>query len=95
MLNDDTGLGEDNTHEDDDEGRVPLAFYIPLHHPPSLHQGLISPPLVPAGIWSFWQNPLESGGIKFGRKACYFFSFQCLLFWQNLGILELRWECSM
>jgi len=37
---------------------------------------------------------VESGGIKFGRKACYFFSFQCLLFQRNLGILELRPECS-
>jgi len=37
---------------------------------------------------------VESGGIKFGRKACYFFSFRCLLFRQNLGILELRPECS-
>ena len=37
----------------------------------------------------------ESSGIKFGRKACYFFSFQCLLFWWNLGIPELRLECSM
>jgi len=38
--------------------------------------------------------PAESGGIKFGRKACYFFSFRCLLFQQNLGIPELRPECS-
>ena len=38
--------------------------------------------------------PAESSGIKFGRKACYFFSFWCLLFQQNLGILELRLECS-
>ena len=38
--------------------------------------------------------PVESSGIKFCRKACYFFSFWCLLFQQNLGILELRPECS-
>jgi len=38
--------------------------------------------------------PAESGGIKFGRKACYFFSFRCLLFRRNLGIPELRPECS-
>jgi len=38
--------------------------------------------------------PAESSGIKFGRKACYFFSFQCLLFRRNLGIPELRPECS-
>jgi len=38
--------------------------------------------------------PVESGGIKFGRKACYFFSFRCLLFQRNLGIPELRLECS-
>jgi len=38
--------------------------------------------------------PAESGGIKFGRKACYFFSFKCLLFRWNLGIPELRLECS-
>jgi len=35
--------------------------------------GLISAPLIPAGIQSFWQNPADSSGIKFGRKACYFF----------------------
>jgi len=40
------------------------------------------------------RNLVESGGIKFGRKACYFFSFWCLLFRQNLGIPELRLECS-
>ena len=56
--------------------------------------GLISAPLIPAGIQSFRRNLVESGGIKFGRKACYFFSFRCLLFWRNLGILELRPECS-
>ena len=46
---------------------------------------------------NFCRNPVilvESGGIKFGRKASYFFSFWCLLFQRNLGIPELRLECS-
>jgi len=30
MPTDDMRLGNDNMHEDDDEGHVPLAFYIPL-----------------------------------------------------------------
>ena len=33
---------------------------------------LYSAPLIPAGIRSFLQNPVDSGGMKFGRKACYF-----------------------
>ncbi|KIK05962.1 hypothetical protein K443DRAFT_90369, partial [Laccaria amethystina LaAM-08-1] len=37
---------------------------------------------------------LESGGMKFGRKACYFFHSGVLLFWRNHRILELRPECS-
>jgi len=58
-----------------------------------------------SGLWRSYQcppnscrNPVilaESSGIKFGRKACYFFPFQCLLFQRNLGILELRLECSV
>ena len=34
--------------------------------------GLYSAPLIPAGIRSFLRNPVDSGGMKFGRKACYF-----------------------
>jgi len=34
--------------------------------------GLISAPLIPAGIWSFQWNLEESSGMKFGRMACYF-----------------------
>ena len=30
---------------------------------------LINAPLIPAGFWSFLQNPVESSGIKFGRKT--------------------------
>ena len=34
--------------------------------------GLYSAPLIPAGIWSFLQSPVDSRGMNFGRKACYF-----------------------
>ena len=30
---------------------------------------LINAPLIPAGFWSFLRNPVESGGIKFGRDT--------------------------
>ena len=53
--------------------------------------GLYSAPLIPARI----RSPVKSSGIKFGRKACYFFHSGVLLFWWNLGIPELRLECSM
>jgi len=53
----------------------------------AMWQGLISSPLIPAGIQSFWWN-------KIWQEGLLFFSFQCLLFQQNLGILELRLECS-
>ncbi|KIJ89558.1 hypothetical protein K443DRAFT_117824, partial [Laccaria amethystina LaAM-08-1] len=36
----------------------------------------------------------ESGGMKFGRKACYFFHSGVLLFRRNDWIPELRPECS-
>ena len=29
-------------------------------------------PLIPAGIRSFLRNPVDSGGMNFSRKACYF-----------------------
>ena len=34
--------------------------------------GLYSAPLIPAGIWSFLWNPVDSRGMNFDRKACYF-----------------------
>ena len=37
-----------------------------------IQRGLYSAPLIPAGIRSFLRNPVDSGGMKFGRKACYF-----------------------
>ncbi|KIK09862.1 hypothetical protein K443DRAFT_636650, partial [Laccaria amethystina LaAM-08-1] len=37
----------------------------------------------------------ESGGMKFGRKACYFFHSGVLLFRRNDRIPELRPECSV
>ncbi|KIJ90513.1 hypothetical protein K443DRAFT_116482, partial [Laccaria amethystina LaAM-08-1] len=40
------------------------------------------------------RNPAESGGMKFGRKACYFFHSGVLLFRRNDRIPELRPECS-
>ncbi|KIJ95212.1 hypothetical protein K443DRAFT_44287, partial [Laccaria amethystina LaAM-08-1] len=42
----------------------------------------------------FLQESSHSGGMKFGRKACYFFHSGVLLFWRNSQILELRPECS-
>ena len=30
---------------------------------------LIDAPLIPAGFWSFLRNPVEFGGIKFGRDT--------------------------
>jgi len=56
--------------------------------------GLISAPLIPAGIWSFRRNPEESSGMKFGRMACYFLHSGVISFQWNLGIPELRPECS-
>jgi hypothetical protein len=38
--------------------------------------------------------PAESSGMKFGRKACYFFHSGVLFFWRNDRIPELRPECS-
>ena len=35
----------------------------------SHHQALIDAPLIPAGFRSFLRNPVESGGIKFGRDT--------------------------
>ena len=35
-------------------------------------RGLYSALLIPAGIQSFLRNPVDSGGMIFGRKACYF-----------------------
>jgi len=43
---------------------------------------------------SCW-NPEESSGMKFGRMACYFLHSSVISFWWNLGIPELRPECSM
>ncbi|KIJ92331.1 hypothetical protein K443DRAFT_52497, partial [Laccaria amethystina LaAM-08-1] len=51
--------------------------------------GLYSSPLIPAGIRSFLRNPPDSGGMKFGRKACYFFNSGVLLFRRNDRIPEL------
>ncbi|KIJ91129.1 hypothetical protein K443DRAFT_58823, partial [Laccaria amethystina LaAM-08-1] len=50
--------------------------------------GLYSAPLIPAGIQSFWRNPVESSEMKFGRKACYFFHSGVLLFQRNDRIPE-------
>jgi hypothetical protein len=61
-------------------------------HP--LFGGLYSAPLIPAGIRSFQRNPPDSSGMKFGRKACYFFHSGVLLFQWNSWILELRLECT-
>ena len=36
------------------------------------YRGLYSAPLIPAGIQSFLWNLVDSRGIIFGRKACYF-----------------------
>ncbi|KIJ89393.1 hypothetical protein K443DRAFT_118043, partial [Laccaria amethystina LaAM-08-1] len=41
----------------------------------------------------FLRNPAESGGMKFDRKACYFFNSGVLLFRRNDRIPELRPEC--
>ncbi|KIJ99606.1 hypothetical protein K443DRAFT_36409, partial [Laccaria amethystina LaAM-08-1] len=38
--------------------------------------------------------PAESSGMKFGRKACYFFHSGVLLFRRNDRIPESRPECS-
>ena len=38
----------------------------------NLKGGLYSAPLIPAGIRSFLRNPVDSGGMNFSRKACYF-----------------------
>ncbi|EDR11753.1 uncharacterized protein LACBIDRAFT_323917 [Laccaria bicolor S238N-H82] len=56
--------------------------------------GLISAPLIPAGIRSFLRIPVDSGGMKFGREACYFCHSGALPFRRNLGIPELTPECS-
>jgi len=39
--------------------------------------------------------PAESSGMKFGRMACYFLHSGVISFQWNLGIPELRLECSM
>jgi len=39
--------------------------------------------------------PAESGGMKFGRMACYFLHSGVISFQWNLGIPELRPECSV
>ncbi|KIK04382.1 hypothetical protein K443DRAFT_93219, partial [Laccaria amethystina LaAM-08-1] len=43
----------------------------------------------------FLQESGHSGGMKFGRKACYFFHSDVLLFQRNSRIPELRPECSV
>ncbi|KIJ93926.1 hypothetical protein K443DRAFT_111313 [Laccaria amethystina LaAM-08-1] len=33
-------------------------------------RGLISAPPIPVGLRGVQRNPVESGGVKFGREAC-------------------------
>ncbi|EDR03928.1 uncharacterized protein LACBIDRAFT_306615 [Laccaria bicolor S238N-H82] len=52
-------------------------------------RGLISAPLIPAGFRSFLRIPVDSGGMKFSREACYFLHSGALPFQRNFGIPEL------
>jgi len=58
----------------------------------TFERGLISAPLIPAGIPSFRWTLEESSGMKFGRMACYFLHSGVISFQWNLGIPELRPE---
>ena len=51
--------------------------------------GLYHAPVIPAGIWSFLWNPVESGGIIFGRAPCQNYHSGDHLFQWNRAIPEL------
>ena len=57
-------------------------------------RGLYHAHVIPAGIWSFLWNPVESGRIIFGREPCQNCHSGDHLFQRNRAIPELALEWS-